>query len=139
MSQREAEYTWLSAYDSMALQESLKDLDRAFKNFFAKRGKYPHFKSKRDHKKSYRMRNVNNCIRLEGKYILLPKVGKVKIRLSRSFEGRILSATVSRSATGKYYVSLCVEEELVPKQNAGGIISIDVGINEFYTDSNEKR
>ena len=133
---RDPEYTWLSSCDSMALQESLKDLDRAYQNFFAKRGKYPHFKSKRDHKRSYRTRNQSNCIRIEDKRLILPKVGRVKIKLSRDFEGRILNATVSRSATGKYYVSLCVEEELVPKPNAGGTVAIDVGISEFYTDSN---
>ena len=43
---REPEFVWLSACDSMALQESLKDLDRAYRNFFAKRGQYPHTKSK---------------------------------------------------------------------------------------------
>ena len=119
----------------MALQESLKDLDRAYRNFFEKRGKYPRFKSKREHKQSYRTKNVNNCIRLEGKYLLLPKIGRVKIRLSRSFDGRILNATVTKTAAGKYYVSLCIEEELIPKLNAGGVITIDVGIKEFYTDS----
>ncbi|MBO4819257.1 MAG: IS200/IS605 family element transposase accessory protein TnpB [Firmicutes bacterium] len=129
-------YVWLSSCDSMALQESLKDLDRAYKSFFAKRGRYPHFKSKRDHRRSYRTRNVNNCIRIEDKRLILPKVGRVKIKLSRGFKGRILNATVSKTATGKYYVSLCVEEELIPKPNAGGIIAIDVGISEFYSDSN---
>ena len=128
-------HTWLSACDSMALQESLKDLDRAYRNFFEKRGKYPRFKSKREHKQSYRTKNVNNCIRLEGKYILLPKIGRVKIKLSRFFDGRILNATVTKTAAGKYYVSLCIEEELIPKLNAGGVIAIDVGIKEFYADS----
>ncbi|MBR0481639.1 MAG: transposase, partial [Firmicutes bacterium] len=65
-------------------------------------------------------------MRIEGRYILLPKIGKVKIRLSRSFEGSILNATASKSNTGKYYVSLCVEEKLIPKSNAGGIVSIDM-------------
>ena len=135
----EREYDWLKSCDSMALQESLKDLDRAYRNFFAKRGKYPGFKTKRDHKQSYRTRNQNNCVRIEGRCILLPKIGKVKTRLSRSFEGRILNATVSKSNTGKYYVSLCVEEKLIPKSNAGGIVSIDMGISDFYTDSNGYR
>ena len=130
------DYDWLKACDSMALQESLKDLDKAYKNFFAKRGKYPKFKSKHNHEQSYRTRNVNNCIRIEGKYILLPKIGKVRIRLSRSLKGRILNATVSKTPSGKYYVSLCIEEELIPKCNAGGIVSIDMGITGFYTDSN---
>ena len=52
--------------------------------------------------------------------------GRVKIKLSRFFDGRILNATVTKTAAGKYYVSLCIEEELIPKLNAGGVIAIDV-------------
>ena len=133
----EKEYAWLKACDSMALQKSLKDLDKAFRNFFAKRGKYPRFKNKHSHKQSYKTRNQNNCVRIYGRYILIPKIGKIKIRLSRSFDSRILNATVSKSNTGKYYVSLCVEEELIPKCNAGGIVSIDMGITDFYTEATD--
>ena len=133
---RDPAYLWLAAVDSMALQESLKDLDRAYQNFFSKRAGYPKFKSRHNHHQSYRTRCQNNNIRIEGNYIVLPKLGRVKIRLSRSFSGRILNATVSRTPTDKYYVSLCVEEELVPKPNGGGMVGIDVGVKEFYTDSN---
>ena len=129
-------YVFLASSDSMALQESLKDLDRAYQNFFDKRNSYPKYKSKHFHKQSYRTRNVNNCIRVEGKHLILPKVGRVKIKLSRSFKGRILNATVSRDPSGKYYVSLCVEEELIPKPNKGGMTGIDVGLHDFYVDSN---
>ncbi len=83
-------YVFLSSTDSMALQESLKDLDRAYQNFFDKRNSYPKYKSKHFHKQSYRTRNGNNCIRVEGKRLVLPKVGRVKIKLSRTFKGRIL-------------------------------------------------
>ena len=133
---RDPGHTWLSGADSMALQESLRDLDRAFQNFFAKRGRYPRFKSKHDHHQSYRTRNQSNNIRIEGNRIVLPKLGAVKAKIPRLPNGRILNATVSKTPTGKYFVSLCVEEELVPKPNAGGAIGIDVGISEFYTDSN---
>ena len=130
------DYVWLSAADSMALQESLRNLDRAFQNYFQKRGRYPRFKSKHNHHQSYRTRNQSNSIRIEDTRIVLPKLGRVKIKLSRGFDGRILNATVSKTPTGKYFVSLCVEEDLVPKPNAGGVIGIDVGIKDFYTDSN---
>ena len=133
---RDPAYLWLAAVDSMALQESLRDLDRAYQNFFSKRAGYPKFKSRHNHHQSYRTRCQNNNIRIEGKYIVLPKLGRVKIRLSRTFSGRILNATVSRTPTGKYYVSLCVEEDLVPKPNGGGMVGVDVGLKEFYTDSN---
>lgn len=62
----------------------------------------------------------------------------MKIKQSRKFEGRILNATVSRNASGKYFVSLCVEldKETLLKTNDGGEIGIDVGVKEFYSDSN---
>ena len=133
---RDPDHVWLNGADSMALQESLRDLDRAFQNFFSKRSGYPKFKSKHNHYQSYRTRNQSNSIRIEGDRIILPKLGPVKARISRLFEGRILNATVSKTPTGKYFVSICVEEELMPKPNAGGRIGIDVGLKEFYTDSN---
>ena len=133
--QKMDEYAWLSLCDSMALQESLRDLDRAFQYFFKKNNDHPRFHSKHD-KQSYRTRNQNNNIRIEGNKIVLPKIGEVKMRLSRDIKGRILNATVSRTKTGKYYVSLCCEYEEELKTNSGGVIGIDVGIKEFYTDSN---
>ena len=132
---KEEGYLWLNLSDSMALQESLRDLDRAFQNFFKKNNDYPKFHSKHD-KQSYRTRNQNNSIRIEGNRLILPKIGKVKIKLSRSINGRILNATVSRTKTNKYFVSLCCEYEQDIKSNAGGAVGIDVGLKEFYTDSN---
>ena len=130
------EHLWLASADSMALQESLRNLDRAFQNFFEKRGRYPRFKNKHNHHQSYRTRNQSNNIRIEGDRIVLPKLGAVRAKISRLPSGRILNATVSKTPTGKCFVSLCVEEELVPKPNAGGVTGIDVGLSEFYTDSN---
>ncbi len=131
---KEEEYSWLNLSDSMALQESLRDLDRAFQNFFKKNNDHPRFHSKHD-KQSYRTRNQNDSIRIEGNKLLLPKVGKVKIKLSRKIKGRILNATVSRTKTNRYFVSLCCEYEEELKTNSGGIIGIDVGLKEFYTGS----
>ena len=128
------DYAWLASCDSMSLQESIKDLNKAFANFFRKQGGYPKF-----HKKSsvqtYRTRNQSGGIRIEENRIVLPKLGAVKAKISRCLKGRILSATVSRTATGKYFVSLCCEEELIPKPNAKGMIGIDLGIKELYVDS----
>lgn len=135
---KNAEYSWLKEADSMALQESLRNLDTAYQNFFQRRAKYPRFKSKHNHTQSYRTRNQSNGIRIIGGKIKLPKIGEVKIKQSRTFEGRILNATVSRAASGKYFVSLCVEldKETLIRSNNGGKIGIDVGLSEFLTDSN---
>ena len=132
------DFVWLNAVDSMALQESLRDLDRAFQNFFAKRSGYPKFKSKHNHHQSYRTRNQANGIRIDGNKVKLPKIGWVKFKNSRNFDGKILNATISRTTTGKYFVSLCVEQDIAPllRCNQGGEVGIDVGLKEFYSDSN---
>lgn len=135
---RRKEYVWLNEADSMALQESLKNLERAYQNFFKKRANYPRFKSKHVRCQSYRTRNQSKGIRIVGNKIKLPKIGEVKAKLSRGFGGKILNATVTRTASGKYYVSLCVEMDMdsLLGRNAGGMVGIDVGLKEFYTDSN---
>ena len=130
--------SWLKEADSIALQQSLRDLDRAYENFFKKRAGYPRFKSKHNHTQSYRTNNVDSCVRIVDKRVRLPKVGFVKIKQSRTFDGRILNATISYTASGKYFISLCVEtdKEKLISTNDGKEIGIDVGLKEFYTDSN---
>ena len=129
------DFVWLKSVDSMALQEALRNLDRAFQNFFKKQSGYPKFKSKHSHNQSYRTRNQSRGIRIIDGNIKLPRIGIVKTKLSREFEGRILNATVSRTASGKYFVSLCVEMdiELLLGRNNGRQIGIDVGIKDFYS------
>lgn len=129
------EFSFLGDVDSVALQQSLRDLDRGFVNFFQKRARHPRFKSKHSNRRSYRTMNQNNKIRIAGKYIRLPKLGYVKIRQSMDVD-KIKSATIVRAPTNKYFVILDVEFKPEAKQNNGGSIGIDVGIKEFYSDSN---
>lgn len=130
-----ADYSFLKEIDSIALQQSLRDLDTAYKNFFKHKSQYPVFKSKRDNHQSYRTINLSDNIRIVGKYIKLPKLGYVKVKQSMDV-GHINHAVIERTPTGKYYVVLNVEFEPVFKPNAGGIIGIDFGIKDFYADSN---
>lgn len=136
LTELKTELPWLKEVDSMALQESLRDLDKAFQNFFSKRGGYPKFHSKHNHNQSYRTRNQSNGIRIMGKYLVLPKLGPVKFRQSRQVVGKITNATIRRTPSGKYFVSLCVTAEADPPPKKGGQLGIDVGIKSFYTDSN---
>lgn len=132
------EHLWLKEVDSIALQQSLRDLEVAHQNFFKHGRGYPKFKSRRNHLQSYR--TCGKSIRIEGKRIRLPKVGLVRIEQSREFYGRILSVTITKTATEKYFVSLCVEEDMVDnlKRNDGGQVGIDVGLKKFCTFSNGK-
>ncbi len=132
---REDDFAFLNEVDSVALQQSLKDLDRGFQNFFAKRARHPQFKSKHDNYQSYRTLNQNNKIRIVGKYIKLPKLGYVKIKQSMEVE-KINNVTVECTPTGKYFVVLNVDFEPEPRPNDGCVVGIDVGIKEFYSDSN---
>ena len=97
---------WLSEVDSTALQNSVKNLQDAYDNFFLgiKEGRkvgYPRFKSKHDHRQSYRSTCVDNNIRFaDPKHIFLPKLGSVKCRFPKETEGAIKNATVTRESDG---------------------------------------
>lgn len=132
--QMKKELEWLNEADSVALQQSLRHLDRAYQNFFARRGGYPKFKKKHA-AQSYRTMNINGTITINEVSIRLPKAGKVRIVKTRGFEGRIISATVSRTSSGKYYISLQVEEEYELLPSGGGQTGLDAGLKVLYTDS----
>lgn len=119
----------------MALQQTLRDLDRGFVNFFQKRAAHPVFKSKHNHYQSYRTLNQGDNIRITGKYLKLPKLGYVKVRQSMEI-GHINYVTIEKTPTGKYFAVLNVDFEPELLGNDGGCIGIDVGIKEFYTTSN---
>ena len=129
------DFTFLKEVDSIALQQSLRDLDRGFVNFFQKRAAHPTFKSKHNRHQSYRTVNQRDNIRIVGKYIKLPKLGFVKIRQTMEV-GKINNVTIEHTPTDKYFAVLNVEFEPQPMPNKGGMIGIDVGIKEFYSDSN---
>lgn len=70
------------------------------------------------------------------KAIQLPKLGLVKCRISKEVKGRILSATVSRNPSGKYFVSLCCTDvEIAPLPSAGAVVGIDMGLKSFAVTS----
>ena len=129
------DFAFLKVVDSIALQQSLRDLDRGFVNFFQKRAAHPIFKSKHNRHQSYRTINQGDNIRIVGRYIKLPKLGFVKIRQSMEVE-KINNVTIEHTPTGKYFAVLNVEFEPQSRPNNGGFIGIDVGIKEFYSDSN---
>jgi len=132
---RSNDFAFLKVVDSIALQQSLRDLDRGFVNFFQKRAAHPIFKSKHNHHQSYRTVNQGDNIRIVGRYIKLPKLGFVKIRQSMEV-GKINNVTIEHTPTGKYFAVLNVEFVPQPRANTSGRIGIDVGIKEFYSDSN---
>ena len=128
---------WLKDVDKFSLQNSLKDLDKAYKNFFSGSG-YPKFKSKKDNRKSYRTNYTKNNIEFLGKWIKVPKLGKLKIRDKIKPQGRIISATITQAPSGKYYISLCCTDVKVEKlKSTSKSVGIDLGIKDFAITSDE--
>lgn len=131
------ELLWLKEVDATALQSSLQTLDSAYQNFFrrVKNGEkpgYPKFKSKKNHRKSYKSKCVGTNIKVVGKCVQLPKLGLVKCRVSKEVKGRILSATVSQNPSGKYFVALCCTDvEIDPLPSTGAVVGLDMGLKSF--------
>lgn len=131
--QYKKEFEWLKEVDSLALANAQMNLQTAYDNFF-KRPEvgFPKFKSKKNHHYSYTTNNQGGNIYVSDRYIKLPKIGLVRVKKHRNFEGLIKSVTVSQTPSGKYYVSVLVkqkEKERLSKTDKQ--IGIDLGIKEF--------
>lgn len=135
------EYKWLKEVDKFALTNSIYNIDSAYQKFFKEHTGYPKFKSKRDNKKSYKTNFVNNNIEVsfEENKIKLPKLKLVKARVHKQFIGKIKSATISQVPSGKYYVSVLIEEEHIPLDSTGSVIGIDLGIKDLLITSDGKK
>ena len=131
-----AETLWLSEAPCHSLQHALKDLDRAYKNFFAERAEFPRFK-KKGGRSSFRYPDPQQ-IKLDqtNSRIFLPKLGWVRYRKSREVLGELRNVTISGNGT-KWFVSIQTEREVKsPLRRATTAIGIDVGIARFATLSN---
>src|SRR5574344_1968496 len=135
------EYKWLKEVDSNSLQTNIEDLDNAYKNFFRKIKKsnkqgFPKFKTKRNPKRSYESKCINNNIEIKDNSIKLPKLKCVKAKIIQNVKGKILNATISRTPTDKYFVSLCCKVEIEQLENINSNIGVDLGLKEFAICSN---
>lgn len=145
---------WLAQADSMALQQAVRDLGRAYDNFFRnvrlgrRRGKrnpygFPQFKSKHDSRQSYRTQNFTgkNVEVVDARHVKLPKLGLVRARVSRTPGGRIVNATVKRTPAGKYFVVLCCAGCPEPRMPGGavGVMGVDAGVHDIATCSDGTR
>ena len=146
--------TWLNTCEKSVLQNVLKVQYQTFLKFFKKECGFPKFKSYKENYQSIKMNYTNGNIGIlekdieytsSGKFkkqncrIKIPKVKQIKIAYSRQYEGRIVSATVSRDTDNKYYVSLCcvgIKQQLL--EQTGAVVGIDLGIKEFATTSDRE-
>ncbi len=127
------ETPWLSDAPIHPLQQTLKDLERAYANFFLKRADFPRFK-KKGQSDSFRYPDPKQIKLDQGNgRLFLPKLGWLRMRLSRDVLGTVKNVTVS-AAGGKWFVSIQTEREVEqPVHPATSIIGIDVGITRFAT------
>ena len=128
-----AETAWLADAPVHPLQQTLKDLERAYTNFFAKRADFPRFKKKGQHD-SFRYPDARQFkIDQTNSRIFLPKLGWLRYRNSRNVLGVAKNITVSANG-GKWFVSFQTEREIEqPVHPATSIVGIDVGITRFAT------
>jgi putative transposase len=126
------DFPWMYEVSKCAPQEALRDLDKAFKNFFrgiknSQHIGFPKFK-KKSYQDSFRL---TGSIKVERKEIQLPRLGSIKLKEDSNVEAKILSATLSREAD-RWYVSLTVEKEIpTPAPLNGEIVGVDVGLDSF--------
>ena len=139
------QYEWLREVDKWALDNAVTNLDSAYQKFFKEHKGFPKFKSKKINRKSYK----TNCnytgrptieVDFDSRKIKLPKLNWVKARGLRKFEGKIKSATICQTPSGKYYCSVWVEQadfESLPEtfENVG----IDLGIKDFAITSDGQK
>ena len=123
---------WLSDAPVHTQQQALKDLGRAYTNFFAKRARYPRFKKKGQHD-SFRYPDPKQ-IKLDQAHdrILLPKLGWLRYRNSREVLGALRSVTV-RCVNGKWLIAIQTEREVVRPSASGEDVGIDMGVKRFAT------
>jgi putative transposase len=125
---------WLKGFDSQSAQQTLKDLDRAFSNFFQGRARFPRFKRAKDQSQGFR---IPQRVTVEGERIYCPKIGWIDLRLSQPIEGKTKSATFKADARGHWFVTLANEFELpdAPLLEPQKPVGIDLGLIDFATPS----
>ncbi len=130
---------WLSEVSNECLQQSIRNMDSAFVKFFREKAGFPNFKAKHYSRQSYKAIN-SVSVDLDNNKVRLPKIGWVKFFPNRKFDGKVCSATVSKTPTGKYFISVLVDDgkeiPVKPAVRYDTSIGIDVGIKDFAVCSN---
>jgi putative transposase len=130
------EYEWLREPNSQSLQRTLRNLDTAFNRFFAKKAKFPKFKSRKS-KQSF---CIPQNTKVENKKLYIPKFKEgIAIRQHREFEGTIINSTISKRPCGHYYVCIVAERNIGKLESNGKSVGIDLGVKYLATCSNGKR
>lgn len=129
---KEDETIWLKEVNSQTLQFALRCLESAYLNFFRGKAEFPRFKSKKN-KNTF---TVPQFVKFEDDKLFLPKFKDgIKVNVHRKVNGEIGKCTLTRTAIGKYFVSLTSEELYQPKEKTGKVCGIDLGLKDFVITS----
>lgn len=126
---KKTEVPWMYEVSKCAPQEALRNLDRAFVNFFRKTSRYPKYKSRKRGVGSFRL---TGYIHVGGRTVKLPRLGTLRLKEESAVKGKILSATVSEKA-GRWFVSIQVDAPIVVPDNQGQSVGVDLGISKLAT------
>lgn len=136
------EHKWLADAPAQALQMQLRNLDNAFMAFFHKQARFPRFKSRKNLSQSLQFPQQVYLIGDNG-YIKLPKIGETKICGLRSFTGKIKTTILSKSPTGRFYISILVDDgqdlPLKPIPTETTTLGIDLGVKDLVVLSNGQK
>ena len=132
------EHVWLNEVSSVCLQQSLRDLQVAFSNFFDKRAAYPSFKRK-EARQSANYTERGFSFDHERRVLKLAKIGAIKVKWSRKAIPHPSSIRLIRTASGKFFVSLVVDTQPAPLPKTGESVGIDFGVSRLATLSNGER
>ena len=140
IAKKSKKYAWLAEYDCMALQESVRNLNKAYGRFFKKEAGYPRFKSRRGEQSSYHCTGVS----AGDDFVKVPKMKKIKAVMHRKIEGKVKSITLSMDACGDYWASVLYEDGLPEAVPATCVrqtktVGVDVGIETFGTCSDGEK
>lgn len=126
------EFEWLKEVDSLALANAQMNLDKAYKNYFRDKSiGFPKFK-KKTNTNNYTTNNQNGTVYIENNHIKVPKLkSMIKIEQHRQFNGLIKSCTISQVPSGKYFVSILVDTDIVELPKIDNKVGVDLGIKEF--------
>lgn len=134
---RDPALAWLSEVSAVALQQSLRNQDTAFSNFFAKRGKYPSFKSKQDRQS---VRLVSTAFRIKNGQLYIAKSDEpLKLVLSRSLPDKVTSITISKDTAGRTFVACQGEKDIKPLPPSNKSVGIDLGLTTFIATSDGEK
>jgi len=128
---KDEEFIWLNEVNAQSLQGALRNLDKAYNNFFNKRAEFPKFRKKRN-QQSF---NAPQRWSIQDNKLNIPKCKEIKIVLHRPIEGVQKSITISMTPTGRYFASILCEVDIPEPAYTGDEIGIDFGIKAFITTS----